>query len=496
MTQTSSTRPPSRRFRLLAVPALAIAAAFALPSAASAAAPNCVDTGTTEQVCKYRVPITVKGYEVLQTTSALSGVNRAPQFAGHVTKMETDIVDGNGAPVPISRLMLHHIVFINAAEPDNTCATVTGWDSQPGGLLRERFFAAGEERAKISMPSGYGYKTNSSNLWAMLYMVMNHRQATDSAFIEYTVTVDTDPAIKDVTPYWLDINDCHVDPYYNVPGTGKPGSLQTRYRDLVMPASGRIVAGIGHVHGGAQKLTLTKPSCANQQLAESIPTWGNGDHPFYNVRPILHEPGPTHMTAFQSGSGIPVRQGETVRLNAIYDNSRPHTRVMGIEQIYVDHSAPVTQNCAPLPSDVLTLGPTLGGRAASPAFTVPLTGLDSAGNAVTLKKPAGKLRKVAGGSVLGVGDRFFKQPNVRIYPKKGLRWQFDGNELHNITLANGPAGIASDNLDRGRRFWAHFPKKGTYNFFCSLHPVQMHERVVVKSNKKKKKKQDKRKQPK
>ena len=96
--------------------------------------------------------------------------------------------------------MLHHIVFINAARPDNTCASVTNWNSEPGGYLRERFFAAGEERAKIAMPSGYGYKTNPTNFWGMYYMVMNHRPETDSAFIEYTATVDTAPGIKDVTP--------------------------------------------------------------------------------------------------------------------------------------------------------------------------------------------------------------------------------------------------------------------------------------------------------
>jgi plastocyanin len=468
--------------------ALAAGAVLALPSGASAAAPNCVDTGPTEQTCRYRVPITVKAYEVLQQSEGLTGPNRAPQFAGHVTKMETDIVDASGAPVPISRLMLHHIVFINAARQDNTCASVVNWNSEQGGFLRERFFAAGEERAKIAMPQGYGYKTNPQNFWGMYYMVMNHRAQTDSAFIEYTVTVDTAPAIKDVTPYWLDINDCHTDPYYNVPGTGKPGSLHTRTKDLVMPRAGAIVAGIGHVHGGAQKLTLTKPNCNNQVLTQSLPTWGNSDHPFYNVRPILHEPGPTHMTAFRTPTGLPVQAGETIRLNSIYDNSRAHTRVMGIEQIYVDHSAPVTQNCAPLPGDVETLGPTLGGRPVSPEFTVPLTGLDSAGNAVTLKAPPGALRKVKGGTVIGVGDRFFAQPNVKVKVKKGLVWRFDGNELHNITLANGPVGIASDNLDSSRTFWAKFPEKGTYNFFCSLHPVQMHERVVVSKKKKKGKK--------
>ena len=118
---------------------------------------------------------------------------------------------------------------------------------------------------------------------------------------------------------------------------------------------------------------------------------------------------------------------------------------------------------------------------------MPLTGLDSSGNAVTIKAPPGNLVRKKGGTVIPVGDRFFANPNVELKVKKGLSWKFDGNELHNITLANGPAGIASQNLNGGRTFWAHFPKKGTYNFFCSLHPVSMHERVVVKGKKKHKK---------
>ena len=51
-----------------------------------------------------------------------------------------------------------------------------------------------------------------------------------------------------------------------------------------------------------------------------------------------------------------------------------------------------------------------------------------------------------------------------------------------------PAGITSQNLDDNRTFWSQLPEKGTYNFFCSLHPVQMHQRVVVKGKKKKKRK--------
>ena len=156
-------------------------------------------------------------------------------------------------------------------------------------------------------------------------MVMNHRGVTDNAFVQYTMTVDTSGTATPVKPYWMDINDCHVDPFYNVPGMGKPGTTQNMTKDVTITEPGRIVAGIGHVHGGARKLTLTEPGCGNRQVAESLPTWGNADHPFYNVRPILHEPGPVNMTAFRSQQGIPVNDGEVVRLNSIYDNSKPHT---------------------------------------------------------------------------------------------------------------------------------------------------------------------------
>ena len=69
-----------------------------------------------------------------------------------------------------------------------------------------------------------------------------------------------------------------------------------------------------------------------------------------------------------------------------------------------------------------------------------------------------------------------------------LTWQFGGQELHNLTLANGPLGIGSDNLDGDRTYTEKFNRPYTYRFFCALHPVQMQERVVVTGKKKKHKK--------
>ena len=89
--------------------------------------------------------------------------------------------------------------------------------------------------------------------------------------------------------------------------------------------------------------------------------------------------------------------------------------------------------------------------------------------------------------MIPVGDRFFGSPNLRVKQGSYLTWQFASQELHNVTLANGPLGIGSDNLDGNRTFTEKLNRPGTYRFFCALHPVQMQERVVVTAKKKHKK---------
>lgn len=465
---TSAGRRPLWRGVLLLAAAVGL---LAVPSAASAA----VHT-YTERVG----PVTVGGYEVQQD------VRLAPhaQVDGYITNMEVDVVDADGTPVPIQRLMLHHIVFANLNRPDATCDTIMGFDERPNRLFsaNERFYAAGEERAKMALPPGYGYRLNDTDTWGLLYMFMNHSPTTDRAYIQYKYTVNDDPSLKTVKPYWLDVENCRADPIYNVPGTKDPGSTFTHSSDYVMPESGYIVGGGGHVHGGARKLTITEPECGDRRIGESVPTWGNPDHPFYNVRPVLHEPGPIAMSGFQSADGIPVAAGERLRLNALYDNSLPHVRVMGISVIYLDPDNGVTQDCGPMPDDVKTLlGPgTVDGRSGPIPYKIPLTGLDENGNAITIKKPPGKLKRLKKGDQIEVGDRFFSRPNVKVKRGADVTWSFDGRELHNVTLANGPRGFGSPNLDGARTHTEHFGKRGTYRLFCALHPVQMSERIVVK----------------
>ncbi len=481
---------------------LAMAAALALlaPSRASAApSPGCTQTGSqgpdvSEWTC-YIDPITVAGYEVKQDIAYLVP---KPPVDGAITHFETDVVDENEVPIPINRLMLHHIVFTNLDRGDLTCRGIgfESFNGSPvfGGYAPERFAGAGEERSKLSMPPGYGYELNGAgqpDRWALVYMLMNHRKQADTAYVQYKLTVDTSGTLQPVRPYWLDVNNCKADPIYNVPGLSRrqarragPNPVDKRSRDFTVQEDGYIVAGGGHVHGGARKLTITKPSCDNLQIAHSNPTWGLATHPFYNVRPILHEPGPIGMSAFNTPTGIPVRKGQKLRLNSIYDDSQPHTRVMGIYVVYVAEDPPggsTPQTCGGAPSDT-TYGPgtALQGRSTPVPFKIPLTGLDSSGQAIEIKGPPGRFRRLRSGATIDVGDRFFSRPNIRVKQGTTLNWEFLGSELHNLTLANGPKGIGSPNLDRGLSFTQRFNRPGVYRFFCALHPVQMHERVIVK----------------
>lgn len=457
--------------------ALLTLTASLLPAAAASAE-------TRTETFRYG-PVAIGPYQVLQE-DLLLGVPK-PAQDGHITGMEVDVVDPDGTPVPIDRMMLHHIVFANLGEQlgqrhDGTCNTFTAFDSSTKiPALGERFYAAGEERAELRLPEGYGYPMQAEDRWGMTLMLMNHRARADSAFVEYTVTYETEPRTA-VTPYWLDVRNCLSDPVYDVPGGGRPGSTHTESMDWAVPQSGRIVAAGGHVHGGARNLTLNRQGC---RLYASRPTWGLRSHPFYNVKPVLHEPGPINMSGFTSASGFPVQRGERLRLDSNYDARRLHTRVMGIMIVFLAPGpAPPTDRCA-RPDDLVDHGTSEPGRRRAPLFKVPLTGLDRKGRARTISAPRGRRVRVRSGAVIRVGDRFFSKRNVAI-PRGGiLKWRFASKELHNVTVASGPRGFSSLNLDGGRRFRAKLRKPGTYRIFCALHPVDMVQTVRVERKRRK-----------
>ncbi len=383
------------------------------------------------------------------------GVERGYQLApspredGYVVGMRADVFDVLGNPIPHTDVMLHHLVFAKLGTPDATCQSTTDLDGNPSSLIAERFYAEGEEHAQLALPSPYGYPNRASDLWGLVYMLMNHHATNSVVQVQYTVEYATGEPRTAVRPLWLDVQNCRADPVFNVPGTGGPGSTFKETWDYRLPASGLLVAGTGHLHGGGISLDVADTSCGS--LYTSYPTWG-GIEP----RPVLHEPGPRHMTSFADPAGRPVRAGDVLRLTATYDNSRPHVRVMGISLVFLA-PAPVA-GCASYAS-------------ALPEPTTP--------EQVTiqlLKRPVGTQQRV---SSTWVGDYRFGAQRVTVRRGTRFTWRFVGSVAHDVTLASGPVGFSSPSQARGS-YSFRFERRGTYRLFCSLHPSRMTQIVTVR----------------
>jgi hypothetical protein len=421
--------------------ALAVLAAVFHPAGARAA----------EQTLVFRTaPITIPGYGVAQSYQLVP----SPVFDGYVTSMNADVVDTSGASVPITNVMLHHVVFGKIGAPDATCSRFRDYDGRVVPLPVERFYGAGEERATLDLPAGYGYPNRGSDRWALVYMLMNHRPVTRTVYVEYTVRYAAGETLTPVRPYWLDIRNCRADPIFDVPGTGRMFSTVSRSATFTMPESGRIVAAGGHLHGGGLLLDLTDDSCGTR-LFRSEPTWG-----LPLVKPVVHEPGPKHMTEVATANGIPVSAGDHLRLTAVYDNSRPHTRVMGIMLVFLA-PGPVSR-CAPVPA--LPADP-LSHPSAPPRVTIPL-----------FKQPVGPWQRVLSS---WVGDFAYSEQRVVLHRGTTFRWRFAGPSRHDVTLANGPIGFSSPSVSTGS-FTYRFTKPGVYRLFCSLHPTTMTQVVTVR----------------
>ena len=396
--------------------------------------------------------IAMKPYEVVQDVIAVP----SPRVDGYVVGMSVQVVDTAGRVQTDHDVMLHHAVFAKAFVPDYTCSSLRDLEGRPSPLPAERFYGAGEENLKLDLPDGYGYPNRATDIWGLVYMLMNHRNRASTVYVRYHVEYVTGETLTPVKPVWLDVVNCSADPIFTVPGTGGRSATFARAWEFTMPESGRLVAAGGHLHGGGLRLELRNASCGDRELFTSRPAWRT-THPM----PIMHEPGPSHMTGFSSTPGIPVRAGERLRLRAVYDNTRPHMRVMGILLTYfaADPRIGACEAVPPLPVDPLFDPPP------PPHVHQPL-----------LRRPRGKVARVRS---TWVGDYRFGHELVQLRRGQTFRWRFLGAERHDVTLANGPEGLASPGVRRGS-FSFRFRKAGRYDLYCSLHPTRMTQRVIVR----------------
>ena len=369
------------RLVLLASPAaLLCAAALAAPAAAA-----------ERQVTLKEGPFEVGAYSVRLGT----GLARTPAVDGFITHMEADVVDvRTGKAVPINRIMLHHIVFANLGPPE--------------APRRQAFYGDGEERAKMDLPPGYGYPIAKAERWGFVWMLMNHRNRADRVYIRYRMTIEDERRLRPVVPMAWDTSHAAGRGWSS---TSPAAAARTTCAPTCArcPSPGASSPGWATCTAARRAWRCRSPGAATARSTPRGPPGGRRDHPFYRVRPVLHEPGPIAMSRFTSARGIPVVAGQRVKLTSRYDGARPHTRAMGLLLAYVAPDASVTDGCGPMPRDVQTLDTGMPGRARTPTLDLGLYDWTGTGDARRVGGPAAR----CAGSTVPPTSRSSTPPSAR-----------------------------------------------------------------------------------
>jgi len=401
---------------------------------------------------------------------------KAPGVSGFIRKMNAVLVYKNGSRVPLNQVMLHHIVFINDGSPrtpkHGSCA----------GRHGEPFFGTGEEHEQMLLPRDYGYPIRHDDRWRLQTMLMSHSIHPHDVYVKYTVRVIVGEEKKPVVPYWIRANGCEtVQPSYTVPGGGGPGSTYSRTSSWTVPMTGHIVAAGGHLHAGAKTMELIEPDCGDRKLFDNDPLYGAPGDAVYRIRPILHEPGPISTRYYLSNPGISVVRGQKLNLVSDYDNEYARPRVMAIMHVYISPDDSVTPQtvCNPLPASWLRMLRS-GNRFDPPYTKVPLNVLAGDGKVRAVNELPGAFQQYDDDVRVDLRGGLFAPTKIEIPLGGRVTWRFDDAVAHNVLLANGPSVIGTPTLKSGEAVSRRFLRPGRYQLFCYLHPVTMHQEVLVK----------------
>jgi plastocyanin len=240
-----------------------------------------------------------------------------PMMNGWITSFKANLRFADGTIPGVDVIHLHHGVWLNMSGKDATAN------------LPERFFAAGEEKTTMKLPSPYGYRYRNTDVWTLNYMLHNLTPAARKVWVTYDVDIipDTSVAAKYVIParpIWMDVQNGNVYPVFDVlrgsgdgvtytypdqasnPYPGTPKNQWTVDRD------GVLVATAGHLHPGGLHTDL------------NLQRGGNKAHLFRSDAQYFEPAGAVSwdvaMTATTPDWHVAVKKGDVLSTTATYDS--------------------------------------------------------------------------------------------------------------------------------------------------------------------------------
>ena len=418
-----------------------------------------------------------------------------PDVSGWIVGFRPDLEYADGTVPRVDVVHLHHGVWLNLGERDSTSG------------LPQRFFAAGEEKTNLLLPSPYGYRYEASGHWALNYMLHNLTPDNTQVWVTYEIDLIPDAApeaagMLAAHPVWMDVQNGNGYPVFDVLRGAGDGTTYT-YPDQAdrpygneaaknlwtVDQDGTLIATAGHLHPGGLHTDLyaTRDGTTSHLFKSEAKYYEPAGAVSWDVA----------MTATTPDWHVAVKKGDVLSTTATYDSATASWyESMGIMVVWMgEPGAPaddpfVTAVDAPgmLTHGHLPENDHHGGD--TDTSYLDLTALPSSPAASTIQIQDW---------LYGQGDMNFSKsvPTVRqgqTITYDNLDADIGNGQWHTITackapcnkstgiaypLADGPVIFDSGQLGHGgqptagRTTWT-IPSTlapGTYTYFCRIHPV-------------------------
>ncbi len=296
----------------LALPAAASAppAAVALPAAASAATPPkivkpALPPGTITRT--YKVPLSIKPGQNLNLYQFMTAGQR-PSEAGWIIGFRPNLKRADGSTPPVDIIHLHHLVML---------------------VNSDIVVAAGEEKTRITLPTGFGYRYKPTDRVLLNHMIHNLTATPEKVFFEYTVDFLPDTAaaassIMGVKTQFVDVEGGKAYPVFDVKkGAGvngrytypaqAPATLSARNKVRVQH-DGTLVATAGHLHPGGlyTDLFVTRGGQTKRIFRSNAYYYGAAKGASWNMS----------MGATSPNWRVAVKRGDILSVQVTYDTTK------------------------------------------------------------------------------------------------------------------------------------------------------------------------------
>jgi plastocyanin len=428
-----------------------------------------------------------------------------PAEDGYIVGIHPNLRTKDGKVPPVDVIHLHHGVWKNQS------AEKTSDQGVP------QFFAAGEEKTIMKLPTGYGYPYRASDSWLINYMIHDLTPGPYEVWLTYDLDFvpASSPAAQQITParpIWMDVESGSIYPVFDaLKGSGTNGTFT--YPDQANDPYGggrqKNVWGVdrdtvllgtaGHLHPGGlhDDLWVDRPGATGTPGSSAAKEKPDTAHLFRSVANYYEPAGAVSwdvsMSATRPDWKVQLHAGDMLRVSTTYDTKRASWyESMGIMVVW---AADAANGRDPFTTKVDQKGQLTHGHLPENNH--------HGGQKVTLPN-ASRFSPVDASAVgidnffYGIGDATGKRQIPKV--KAGQSITFTNNDApkdngiwHSITACRAPCnketGVAYPLADGGVQFdsgqlGAAGPpsagrvtwdtpadlKPGEYTYFCRIHP--------------------------